>query len=384
MSPSTAQSDHDEITPHGADSGTSRDVRTPADSRAPLVSVIILSYNALDIVRRCLPSVHASTYSNLEIIFADNASTDATVEWVENMFPEIVIVRHPENFFFCRGNNEAVAGAKGKYIALLNNDVEVDPNWLAPLVSRMESDRAIGAVQPKLLQHQDRSRFEYAGGAGGHLDRFGYPFVRGRIFFELERDEGQYDTDEQIFWATGAAILLRRDIYQSVGGLDERFKMHMEEIDLCWRLQRRGYRIESVCESVVYHIGSASLPRGSPDKTYLNYRNNLLAMYKNLPKAIWWRIFPVRVLLDGLGILRFLFLLQGSEALAVLRAYMDVQRLKSEVADERPAPGESSVIPFYRRSIVLDYYVRRKRTFSALLESDFSRGTTSDSKPVNE
>lgn len=338
----------------------------------PLVSVVILSYNALDVVRQCLPSVTRSTYANLEIIFADNASTDGTAEWVKNNFPEITVVQHTENYFFCRGNNEAVARASGKYIVLLNNDVEVSPDWLQLLVRRMESDSQIGAVQPKLLQHQDRNRFEYAGGAGGHLDRFGYPFTRGRIFFSMEQDNGQYDTDEQLFWATGASILMRRDVYQSAGGLDERFLMHMEEIDLCWRLQRMGYRIESVCKSQVYHIGGASLPHGSPQKTFLNYRNNLLTLYKNLPDAVWWRIFPFRVVLDALGIVRFILLRKPAEAMAILRAYVDLHRMKNAVAADRPAPGEAVVLPLYRRSIVFDYFIRRKRTFSCLSKEGFS------------
>ncbi len=367
-----------------SDSAAKAAANTPDDpefaprTKVPLVSVIVLSYNAIDVVRTCFPSVCTSTYSNLEIIFADNASTDATAEWIQSTYPDVKVIRHPENYYFCRGNNEAVARASGKYIVLLNNDVEVDPDWLQPLVDRMESDENIGAVQPKLLQHQDRNRFEYSGGAGGHLDRFGYPFTRGRIFFEMERDNGQYDQDEQIFWATGAAILLRRDLYRKIGGLDERFKMHMEEIDLCWRLQRSGYRIESVCASVVFHIGGASLPRGNPEKTYLNYRNNLLTLYKNLPDAIWLKIFPIRIMLDGLAIVRLLFLLKGGEAWSILKAYNDVHRLKSAVADERPAPDERVVIPFYRRSIVLDYYLRRIHTFSALPRSHFLTGRESD------
>jgi GT2 family glycosyltransferase len=338
----------------------------------PRVSVIILTYNGIKLLRQCLPSVLASTYSNLEIIVADNASKDGSADWVASTHPSVVVVRHPENLLFCAGNNRAVDHASGEYIVLLNNDVEVEPSWLEPLLDCLESDSTVGAVQPKLLQYQDRSKFEYAGGAGGHIDRYGYPFTRGRLFFDMEVDSGQYDEDAEIFWATGAALCTRRDVYQNLGGLDERFEMHMEEIDLCWRLQRIGLSIRSISASRAYHIGGASLPHGSPRKTYLNYRNNILTLYKNLSPSDWLKTFPVRVLLDGIGIVRFLALLKFGEAFAVVRAYGAAHFMKGTMKNERPKKGERAVLPHYRRSIVLDYFVFGHRRFSDLRADTFS------------
>ncbi|MEX0747174.1 MAG: glycosyltransferase family 2 protein, partial [Rhodothermales bacterium] len=209
----------------------------------PRVSIIIVSWNALPLLKKCLPSVVATRYSNLEIILADNASTDGSAEWVAREFPQIRLVRHPENWRFCKGNNEAIPHASGQYVVLLNNDVEVPPDWLAPLVEVLEVDSQVAAVQPKLLQYTDRTRFEYAGASGGFLDRLGYAFTRGRIFFAMEEDRGQYDDARDVFWASGACVVIRRSALDRVGLLDEQFEMHMEEIDLCWRLQRSGYRI---------------------------------------------------------------------------------------------------------------------------------------------
>jgi GT2 family glycosyltransferase len=355
----------------------------------PLVSVVIVSYNALPVVRTCLPSVVASSYPNFEIIFVDNGSADGTSDWIVENFPKVIVDRHQENHFFCRGNNLGVQRASGKYIVLLNNDVEVEKDWLGPLVERMETDPTVGAVQPKLLQYDHRDHFEYAGAAGGHLDRFGFPFTRGRIFAELETDNGQYDSNETIFWATGAALFMNRAVFIQSGMLDERFKMHMEEIDLCWRIQRMGYRIEAVVDSKVYHIGGASLPQGSPEKTYLNYRNNLLVLYKNLPNSQWRKIFAARLIFDGIAFVRLLVLLRPREALAIPRGYLGAHQLKSTMTAERPAPGEHVIEPFYRRSIVFDYFLRRLRVFSALPRSafllpDFARQAESPTLPERQ
>jgi GT2 family glycosyltransferase len=344
-----------------------------ASNPKPRVSVIILTYNGIRLLRLCLPSVLASKYSNLEIIVADNASSDGSAEWLASTHPSVLVVRHPSNLLFCAGNNRAVDHASGEYIVLLNNDVEVEPSWLEPLIDCMEADAAVGAVQPKLLQYQDRSKFEYAGGAGGHIDRYGYPFTRGRMFFEMEVDSGQYDHDMDIFWATGAALCTRKAVFQKLGGFDERFEMHMEEIDLCWRMQRKGLSIRAVSASRAYHIGGASLPHGSSRKTYLNYRNNILTLYKNLSPSDWLKTFPVRVLLDGIGIVRFVLLLKFGEAFAVFRAYGAAHFMKRTMKNERPKAGEQTVLPHYRRSVVLDYFVYGHRHFSALRTEGFHR-----------
>ena len=348
------------------------------DSR-PTVSVVILTFNGLDLLKRCLPSVLATRWPNLEIVVADNGSTDGTLAWLRAHTPQVVAVDHGSNLLFCAGNNRAVEQASGEFVVLLNNDVEVDPDWLAPLINRLTTDPSIGAVQPKLLQFDDRGRFEYAGGAGGHLDRFGYPFTRGRLFFDMEDDRGQYDADEPIFWASGAALCMRRSVYLDLGGLDERFEMHMEEIDLCWRLQRRGLGIRMVPSSRVFHIGGASLPHGSPRKTYLNYRNNILTLYKNLTPREWLRVFPGRVLLDFVGALRLLVLFKPGEAFAIFRAYGSAHFMKGSMSDERPAKGNPPVLPSYRHSVVVDYFLRGRKRFSDLPAGGF----TASPEPVD-
>lgn len=340
---------------------------------APVVSVIIVSWNARHLLEQCLPSVVATNYPALEIILADNGSTDGSAEWVASAFPSVRIVRHPENWAFCRGNNAAIPHARGQYIVLLNNDVEVPPDWLLPLVRRMETDPTIGAVQPKLRQYHRRTHFEYAGAAGGFLDRFGYPFTRGRLFDTVEPDEGQYDDPGPIFWATGAAIMLRREALNRVGLLDEHFVLHMEEIDLCWRLQRAGYRIELVPESVVYHLGGSSLPPHDPRKTYYNFRNSLLLLYKNLPPAEWRRTFPARILLDALALMRFVLLGRWQDAAAVMHAYRDAHRMRHLYETQRPLDEEPVVLPPYRGSVALDYFLRRRRRFHELPAHRFLR-----------
>ncbi len=344
----------------------------PAGSAPPpRVSIIIVSWNALPLLQKCLPSVVATDYPDFEIILADNASTDGSSAWVEATFPQVRIVRHPENWLFCRGNNAAVPHATGVYLALLNNDVEVPPGWLRPLVDAMEAASDVAAVQPKLLQYDRRDCFEYAGASGGFLDRFGYPFARGRVFFTLEDDRGQYDDARDVFWATGAALLLRRSALDEVGLLDERFVMHMEEIDLCWRLRRRGYRVRVEPKSRVYHIGGGSLAPGDPRKVYFNFRNSLLLLYKHLPPARWRATFPLRLALDVLAGLRALLAGRPREAAAIVRAYRDAHRLRRAYAAERPRPGEPAVLPPYRDSIVFDYFARGRRRFSDLPEARF-------------
>ncbi len=338
---------------------------------APRVSIIIVSWSALHLLKQCLPSVVRTAYPNLEIILADNASTDGSSQWVAQTFPEVGVVRHPENWRFCRGNNAALPHATGDYVCLLNNDVEVPSGWIDPLVDLMEAQPDVGAVQPKLLQHDDHGRFEYAGAAGGFIDRVGYPFTRGRLFETMERDRGQYDDARGIFWATGAALLLRRAALDEVGLLDEHFEMHMEEIDLCWRLQRAGYRVMVEPASEVYHLGGSSLPQGSPQKTYYNFRNSLLTLYKNLPPRRWRRTFPQRVALDGVAALRALLRGRPRETAAILRAYRDAHRMQHLYTGERPSGEEPAVLPSYRGLVAADYFLRGRRRFTDLPVSLF-------------
>ncbi len=333
---------------------------------APRVSIVIVTWNGLHLLKQCLPSVLATDYPDIEIIIADNASTDGTAAWIRSTYPNVRVLTYEQNLGFSAGNNRAIEQATGKYVLLLNNDVEVPPDWLWPLVRVMEENPSVGAAQPKFLQFTRRDWFEYSGAAGGYMDSYGYPFSRGRLFFTVEPDQGQYDTPATIFWATGAAMMLRKEALEKIGLLDEIFYLHMEEIDLCWRLQRAGYSIRSVPESRIYHIGGASLPRTNAQKTYYNFRNSLLLLYKNLPPAHWRRIFPRRLLFDVGALLRTLFLLRFKEAAAILRGYRDAYRLHHHYRALRPSSEEKPVLPPYRGSIVIDYYLRFRRRFSDL------------------
>lgn len=332
----------------------------------PRVSVIIVSWNALPLLKQCLPSVVQTDYANLEIILADNASTDGSSEWVAATYPDIRIIRHPDNWLFSRGNNVAMRQATGDYVVLLNNDVETPPGWLQPMVDAAIRDPNIAAVQPKILQYARRDHFDYAGAAGGFLDRLGYPFARGRIFDQLEADHGQYDDARDVDWGSGAALLLRRTALDEVGILDERFEMHMEEIDLCWRLRRCGFRIMIEPASHVFHIGGGSLPRQSTRKLYYNFRNNLLMLYKNLPPHQWWRIFAQRLVFDSAAVLLALLRGRPSEAAAILRAYRDAHRLKRFYRDKRPSTASPTALPSYRRSVILDHFLGRRKKYSDL------------------
>ena len=328
----------------------------------PKVTVIIVSWNALPIVQRCLPSVVKTDWANLEVVLADNASTDGTADWVATHWPSVRVMRHAENWRFCRGNNEVIRTCASDYVVLLNNDVEVEPDWLEHLVSMAEQDSSIAAVQPKILQFDHRERFEYAGAAGGYLDRVGYPFARGRIFDHLECDMGQYDHSPDLDWASGAALMLRRSALGDVGLLDESFEMHMEEIDLCWRLRSAGYRITLAPLSRVYHMGGATLPTGHLDKLYFNVRNSLLMMRKNLGPADWRRVATRRWCMDHAIAALWLLTGRARRTRALLKAYADARRMRARI----PRPVRTRARPSYHGTILWDYLVRRRRTVQEL------------------
>ncbi len=326
----------------------------------PTVSVIVVTWNALPLLRQCLPSVAQTAYPNLEIILADNASEDGSADWVASNFPRVKVLRLPTNLLFAGGNNTAWRHCSGKYVVLLNNDVETPPGWLDPLVALAESDPSVAAVQPKVLDFAERGRFEYAGAAGGFLDRLGYPFARGRIVSSVETDAGQYDGVCELDWATGAALLLRRTAAEEVGLLDARFEMHMEEVDLCWRLRSAGYRILAQPASRVFHIGGGSLDADSFQKLYYNFRNNLVMLYKNLPASRWRRVLPQRIALDASAMLLQLCLGKPRHALAVLRAYRDAHRMA------RHYEHRGGALPSYAGSILADRYLFGRRSFVRL------------------
>ena len=288
-------------------------------------------------------------------------------------YPQIRTIELDMNYGFSGGYNRAIEQIDSKYVLLLNSDIEVTEGWLEPMLEEMEKDQHIAACVPKLLNFNRKSHFEYAGAAGGYIDRFGYPFCRGRIFDHLEEDLGQYDDASDLFWGSGACLMVRTELYRESGGLDEQFFAHMEEIDLCWRLQRMGFRVRYLPSSAVYHVGGATLQRGNPFKTYLNFRNNLLLLYKNLPARGRGKTIFFRMVLDGISAIRFL--LQGAfkDFWAVFRAHLAFYGMKSSYRGtdkcQKYKGNNVIVIGKYPGSIVADFFLKRKRKFSDLDQS---------------
>lgn len=335
------------------------------------VSVVILNWNGADMLRRFLPSViSCSEEDGVEVCVADNASTDDSCRIVSDEFPSVRLIRLSENYGFAEGYNRALEAVDAEYSLLLNSDVEVTQGWLLPLLDYMDNHPQVGACQPKLLSERQRTMFEYAGACGGYLDRFGYPFCRGRIMGSVEADMGQYDNITPIFWATGAALLVRTSLFRKVGGLDARFFAHMEEVDLCWRLRSRGWKIVCIPQSVVYHVGGATLNKENPRKTYLNFRNNLLMLHKNLQRDEYSRVMYIRCFLDYVAAFQYLLKGDVSNFKAVCKARKDFRSMKSDYADVRTrnlALATNKDIPERTTwSILWRYYVLGKRRFSDL------------------
>ncbi|HNW48373.1 MAG: glycosyltransferase family 2 protein [Bacteroidales bacterium] len=296
------------------------------------IAVVILNWNGKHYLERFLPLlVKHSRIEGVSIVVADNGSTDGSADWTEFMHPSVRVIRFPENYGFTGGYNKALAQIEADYYILLNSDVEVTPNWIQELVAGFENNPAAGVAMPKILSAFDRESFEYAGASGGFIDRLGYPFCRGRILSNIEKDKGQYNLDSQVFWASGAAMMVRSSLYHKLGGLDDNFFAHMEEIDFCWRAQLSGSEVWAFPSSVVYHVGGGTLPNNSPKKLYLNYRNNLLMLYKNLPQRRLRSVLFARKLSDGLSAV--VYLLQGKKSFfqAVWMAHMDFYKMKEKV-----------------------------------------------------
>ena len=334
-----------------------------------MVSIIILNWNGEALMEEFLPSVIAHSPSDrAEIIVADNGSTDRSVAMLREKFPAVRVICLDKNYGFAEGYNKAIALTETTYTVLLNSDVEVTPKWLDAPLALLESDPSIAAVQPKLRAQRDRKRFEYAGAAGGFMDIYGYPYCRGRIFSVVEEDNGQYDTQVDLLWATGACLFVRTDVYKKEGGLDARFFAHQEEIDLCWRLRARGYRVVFTPHSTIFHVGAATLKVESPRKTFLNFRNNLLMLYKNLPDNELNRVFRMRYWFDRIAALKFFLSGHPKNATAVFRARKDFKRLRKEYAGiraENMLKTTHETIPEIRRkSLLYSYYIHRKQKFS--------------------
>lgn len=332
-------------------------------------AVVILNYNGAGMLRRFLPSV--IEYSpEASIYVADNGSSDESCDVVRNEFPAVKLMVLDHNYGFAEGYNRALAQVDEEYAVLLNSDVEVTRGWLFPMTQFLDSNPEVAACQPKLLSFKQKDFFEYAGAAGGFIDKWGYTFCRGRIFNTVERDSGQYDDTTDVFWATGAALMIRNEVYKNNGGLDGRFFAHMEEIDLCWRLRSRGYRIACVPQSHVYHVGGATLKKENPQKTYLNFRNNLLMIYKNAPDCQLKKIMLFRKVFDNVAALKFLASGDYAAFKAVRKARRDFKAMRSGYDKARAENMKLAVttrIPeVLKSSILYKYYLGFKHTYSSL------------------
>lgn len=349
---------------------------------ASLVSIVIPHLRGKEILFRCLSALRASSSGrstelfSQEIVVVDNASSDGSVTAAQSAYPEIIVLRAEENLGFAGACNLGIRRTRGEFIVLLNDDAEVTPGWFSPLFVCLREDERVAACQPKLLSLQQPEQFDYAGASGGLLDIFGYPFTRGRIFQSTEKDVGQYDDAREIFWASGACMMLRRSALDTVGLLDEDFFAHMEEIDLCWRLHLAGYRVRVVPSSVVRHQSGSTLREHSPQKIYLNHRNSLVMLLKNYSwLSIAW-IFPLRLILEVVAVFTYVAWSDMRGAWAVLRAFVDfVLRFPSTLRKRRDVQSlrqrsDMEVMPvFYRRSIVIDYFLLRRQNYLELVAS---------------
>lgn len=329
-------------------------------------AIVILNWNGVRLLEKFLPAVLAHS-GDADVVVADNASTDNSVAWVTQNFPQVKIIQHDQNYGFCGGYNRALIQLDADYFLLLNSDVEVTAGWLDPLVKMLDDDSNVAAVQPKILSFHHREMFEHAGAAGGFIDRLGYPYCRGRIFDDVETDAGQYDKDTPVFWTSGACMLIRAQSFHQFGGFDEDFFAHMEEIDLCWKLHRDDQRVMYCASSTVYHVGAGTLAYGSPKKVYLNFRNGLFMVFRHWSTGELLWLVPLRALLDWVAALRFLFTGQWSNGAAVGRAHVEFfLKLRREYAKRKKL---HDAYPRYSRegigttSIVFDYFFRGRKTF---------------------
>ena len=339
-------------------------------SRSPKVAIVILNWNGRNYLEKFLPSVLATDYDNYEVIVSDNGSQDDSVSFIRNNFPKVRLIRLEKNHGFAKGYNLTLQQVEADYYALINSDIETQPGWLTPIIELLEQDNLNAACQPKLLSYNNRNLFEYAGGAGGWLDSFGYPFARGRIFDVCEEDKGQYDSTERVFWVTGAAMVVKSSVFHEVKEFDSYFFAHQEEIDLCWRIQLAGYKLFACPASVVYHVGGGTLPRGNSLKTYLNFRNNQIMLYKNLPwSQKWWKI-PFRIFLDLVSAWKGLFIGDGGYFLAILRGHLSflgwVLFRKNQSVFPEKRSGELSGL--YKGNVVWQHFVKGKKYFSQLIK----------------
>ncbi|RZK80452.1 MAG: glycosyltransferase family 2 protein [Pedobacter sp.] len=335
---------------------------------SPNVAVVILNWNGKHMLERFLPGISKSVYDNLQLIIGDNASTDDSIEFVRANYPNFRIIENDKNYGFAEGYKKVLELVDADYYILLNSDVEVPENWIQPVISQMERDASIAVAQPKIKWQRQKDSFEYAGAAGGYLDLHGYPFCRGRIFDTVELDHGQYNDAAEIFWASGAALFIKSKCWKEVGGLDPDFFAHMEEIDLCWRLKNLGYKIVYCPDAEVYHVGGGTLNSNNPYKTYLNFRNNLIILQKNLPlNDAFARIF-IRFFMDFIAWIKFLLEGNTDFAMAITKAHVYFFQHFSHNAKKRTNKQLNFLehTGQYPHSIVYDYFIKKIKYFSQL------------------
>jgi len=330
------------------------------------IAVVILNWNGVKLLEQFLPSVIQFS-EEATIYVADNDSTDNSVEFVQQNFPTVKIVKNTGNHGFAKGYNDALQHIDAEIYALVNSDIEVTENWLKPILDTFEKEKQTAIIQPKILDFKNKEYFEYAGAAGGFIDKYGFPFCRGRVFETIEKDNGQYDDNIELFWASGACFFIRKKVYHELGGFDKSFFAHQEEIDLCWRAANEGHIIKYNSQSVVYHVGGATLQQGNPKKTYLNFRNSLLMMVKNLPKrGLFWVIF-FRMVLDGIAGIRFLTQGKISHTFAILKAHFSFYCLSLKYLGKRK---DFQIQQYYMvKSIVFLYYIRKLTLFKEIFNS---------------
>ncbi len=338
-----------------------------------LVAIAILNWNGKQYLEEFLPSViKYSNYPDVSIYIIDNGSTDGSVELINTKFPSVHIVQLDKNYGFTGGYNRGLLHISAKYYILLNSDIEATHNWIHPIISVMEKNPDIAACMPKLRAYKQKSFFEYAGAAGGFIDKFGYPFCRGRIFDSIEKDTGQYDTKCSIFWATGAALFINAEKFHEFKGFDEDFFAHMEEIDLCWRLKNHGYKIYFIPEITLYHLGGGTLPKQNPKKVYYNFRNNLLLLYKNVPGKYLPITITMKLILDIIASFHLLIKVNIKSVFMIYKAYFHFIKMVPRMRTKRKNLMQTSVIldhpEIIRRSVVWDYFVRNKKRFSEIVK----------------
>mgnify|MGYP002338712095 CR=1 FL=1 len=336
------------------------------------IAIVILNWNSKNYLEKFLPAlIENSKLPNVDIYIADNGSQDGSVEFLKSTYPQINLIEFSENHGFTGGYNKALQQIEARYYLLLNSDIEVTPNWLEPLKEIMGRDKNIAACMPKIKSYDKPEFFEYAGAAGGYIDKYGYPFCRGRIMDIVEEDRGQYNDEKEIFWATGACMMVRAEVFHQLGGFDNDFFAHMEEIDLCWRMQNAGYKIYYTHKSAIYHIGGGTLPNESPFKLFLNFRNNLYLLYKNLPKKHLFKTLSIRMLLDCTSGLIYLTKGTPKKFLSVIKAHFMFFKNYSNLKKKRKEiPGNNKSLPqqLVLKSMLYAFFIHKKKYYRQLID----------------